>query len=90
MDTAGTQYALAVTGVAGPEGGTPAKPVGTVYIGLAQRSRDHAATWVRRLSFRGDRGTVRDRAVASALQMLRFALLDVPADMPLIAEAATG
>jgi nicotinamide-nucleotide amidase len=70
-------YSLAITGIAGPGGGSPVKPVGTVYIALGRRAPEGAALSVRRFAFAGDRTTVRDRAAKSALQMLRFALLEV-------------
>jgi nicotinamide-nucleotide amidase len=59
--------AVAVTGIAGPGGGTPAKPVGLVYI-AAQR-RDHPAKIERHL-FPGDRDAVRMASVAAALDLL--------------------
>ncbi len=65
----GTDFAIAVTGVAGPTGGTPAKPVGLVYIGLA----DANATDVREIRM-GDhltREEIRDRTAKVALGMLR-------------------
>jgi nicotinamide-nucleotide amidase len=61
------QLALAVTGVAGPTGGSPGKPVGTVWLGLAMRDR---ATATRLLQLRGDRAAVRRQTVLHALQML--------------------
>lgn len=67
--------ALSITGVAGPDGGSLGKPVGAVYIGLARRMGDRVSQDVRYFEFPGDRGAVRDRAVKSALQMLRFAML---------------
>jgi nicotinamide-nucleotide amidase len=69
-------FALAISGVAGPEGGTPAKPVGTVWIALAD-SRQCVA---RRFLFPGDREWVRDRSAKMALTLLRFHLLgkDLP------------
>lgn len=79
-------YSLAITGVAGPDGGTPAKPVGTVLIALALRENERFAVTTRHFLFPGDRSTVRDRSVKSALQMMRFALLDVPPSTPLIWE----
>lgn len=71
---AGSDYALAVTGVAGPEGGSDAKPVGTVWIGLSSAAGDYARKFV----FTGDREMIRDRAAKMALTMLRFALLGKP------------
>ncbi len=69
--------ALSVTGIAGPEGGTIHKPVGTVFIGLASKTK---ATSVFRLDLGGDRVAVRDRAAKSALQLLRFDLMGVSLD----------
>lgn len=71
--TARTVWGLGITGIAGPEGGSPTKPVGTVFIGLS----GPAGTRVRRFHFPGERDVVRDRAMKSALQWLRFALLGV-------------
>ncbi len=66
----GADYALSVTGVAGPDGGTPEKPVGLVYLGCA----GPGGTQVRRGSFPGDRDSVRTFSVTSALHLLRRAL----------------
>ena len=60
-------FAVAVTGIAGPDGGTPAKPVGTVWIATAARGGDAEATF---LSASGDRAAVRVRSVARALELL--------------------
>jgi nicotinamide-nucleotide amidase len=57
--------AVAVTGIAGPGGATPGKPVGTVYLAWAARG---AATGVERLQLDGDRTRVREQTVARALQ----------------------
>ncbi len=71
-------HALAITGVAGPDGGSTAKPVGTVFIARASRSpaaeQDHAE--VRRFRISGDRSDVRSRAATLALAMLRFHLVN--------------
>jgi competence/damage-inducible protein CinA-like protein len=67
----GSDWAIAVTGVAGPTGGTPAKPVGTVDMALARRDRTAAH---RRLSLPGDRATVRLLTTQWALDMVRRAL----------------
>jgi nicotinamide-nucleotide amidase len=66
-----TDYALSVTGVAGPEGGTEALPVGSVYVGLATREGVH----VRSLRLPGDRGRIRTLATNAALDMLRLHLI---------------
>ena len=66
-------HALAITGIAGPDGGTPQKPVGTVWI--AQASRKPAAVESRLFVFSGDRAAVREIAAKSALAMLRLHLV---------------
>jgi PncC family amidohydrolase len=63
-------YALAVTGVAGPDGGTHEKPVGLVYVGCAGPE----GTRVVRGQYPGDRATVREFSCAAALHLLRDAL----------------
>ncbi len=60
-------YALSITGVAGPDGGSEAKPVGTVYMGLAGAG----GTEVRRRQFLGDRQRIRVFSTQMALDMLR-------------------
>lgn len=71
---AGTDYALSVTGIAGPTGGTTDKPVGLVYIGLAD---DHGVT-VKELRL-GDtlpREAIRDRTAKAVLNLLRLRLIE--------------
>ncbi len=62
---------LAVTGVAGPSGGTAAKPVGTVWLALARRGEPAQATL---LQLKGDRAEVREQTVDRALQTALAAL----------------
>jgi nicotinamide-nucleotide amidase len=69
--SSGVELAVAVTGIAGPGGGTPAKPVGTVWFGFARRGADgvlHVDSERRRLD--GDRAAVRRAAVEHALRGL--------------------
>lgn len=68
---AGTDYALSVTGIAGPDGGTKEKPVGLVYIGLSSAD----GTKCRRVQAGGNRRMIRTRSVKSALDFLREELL---------------
>ena len=67
-------YALAVTGIAGPSGGTPDKPVGLVFFGLATPTGVH----VREVRFGSDapRDVIRERAARTALNLLRLELAD--------------
>jgi nicotinamide-nucleotide amidase len=67
----GSDYAISVTGFAGPDGGTDENPVGTVYVGLAAQD----AAVVKRFQFLGDRARVRTFAAQSALDLLRRTLL---------------
>jgi nicotinamide-nucleotide amidase len=64
LERSRAQVALAVTGIAGPAGGTPGKPVGTVWFAWAGKKRDTAS---RMRSFGGDRQAIRRQAVAAAL-----------------------
>ena len=63
----GTTFALATTGIAGPTGATEGKPVGLVYIALAERG---GSVDVRRITLPGSRDEVRNRALMFALNML--------------------
>ncbi len=67
----GADLTIAVTGIAGPDGGTPGKPVGTVWIALADASGARATLH----HFRGNRSVVRRRATVNGLDTLRLALL---------------
>lgn len=62
-----TSTAIAVTGIAGPGGATPTKPVGLVYIAVADGPR----VVVCRNNFKGDREQVRSQTVATACDLLR-------------------
>jgi nicotinamide-nucleotide amidase len=68
---AGTDFGLSVTGIAGPDGGSEEKPVGLVYIALA----DDAHTEHRKLKLPGDRHLIRWRASQAALDLLRHRLI---------------
>jgi nicotinamide-nucleotide amidase len=64
-------FALAISGVAGPTGGSPTKPVGMVCIAMADETGMQARTF----NFPGDRDWIRQRAAKMALTMLRYRLL---------------
>lgn len=66
------QHAVAITGIAGPSGGTPDKPVGTVWFAWASRPSDQADVQLRAVChhFEGDRGAIRQAALRTALMGL--------------------
>jgi len=64
----GADVGLAITGIAGPDGGSPEKPIGTVVIALSGPREI-----VKTLRFAGDRQMVRTQSVAAALDMVRRA-----------------
>jgi len=64
------QYAVAITGVAGPAGGSREKPVGTVWIGWGYRRAGRVRIHATRYRFRGRRDTVRRLSVVAALEGL--------------------
>jgi nicotinamide-nucleotide amidase len=66
----GATHSIAITGIAGPDGGTADKPVGTVWFAIATPGGTTA--FVR--TFRGDRDAVRERSTVTALDTLRRAL----------------
>ncbi len=68
----GSDWAIGVTGIAGPAGGTPSKPVGLVYTSLAGAG----GTDVRHHLLPGDRTMIRRRAALAAMDALRLRLLD--------------
>lgn len=70
------QIAVAVTGIAGPDGGTADKPVGTVCFGWAIRRDPGAAPWVQTATrrFDGDRAAVRTQSIVAALEETVFLL----------------
>ena len=70
-EKSGATYTLSITGIAGPDGGTPEKPVGTVWIGFSHPT----GTEARKFIIPGDREMVRDRTAKTALNILRYHLL---------------
>jgi len=67
-----SDVAVSVTGIAGPGGGTAAKPVGLVWIGLSTKSK----TFAKKFIFEGDRDTVRMSAANTALRILIDTVVD--------------
>ena len=70
-ERARTPVGVGITGVAGPGGGTPQKPVGMVCVAVLVGDRE----WVRTFQFVGDRGLVKYQSATAALNMLRLLLL---------------
>ncbi len=67
----GADIGLAVTGIAGPDGGSAEKPVGTVYIAIATSEEN----WVTKFHFHGDRNEIREITAQSGLDLIRKYLL---------------
>jgi len=65
-ETTNADIALSVTGIAGPGGGSPEKPVGTFFIGLSSKD----GTFIRRFLFRGDRVSIKEQTSEEALKMV--------------------
>ncbi len=63
---------VAITGLAGPDGATPEKPIGLVYIACYMNDRVH----VEEFRFKGDRQKIRERSVVQALDVLRRSILE--------------
>jgi len=72
----GTDFGIGITGIAGPGGGTEAKPVGTVFVALATEGE----TFVRAPKLGTDRTRVRHMATQHALDMTRRYLTDLPVE----------
>lgn len=83
LQRSGADLAMAITGIAGPDGGSADKPVGTVWLGLASEgasggvsgggdSDEPTSILTRCLALPGDRAAVRNRAASAALQLIRL------------------
>lgn len=75
LNASGADHALALTGVAGPTGGSEEKPVGTVFISLASKGGE---TLVKRFYYPGTRDRFKLLSSQAALEMLRRRLLGIP------------
>jgi len=68
MQKANSDISIAISGIAGPTGGTPEKPVGTVYIGVKNRDKKT----IKKYHFNGDRNFIQELAARSALEMFIY------------------
>ena len=78
-ERAGVEVGISITGVAGPDGGTAAKPVGTVFVAV----ESPAGAAARRYLLPGTRRTVRERSTQMALDLLRRQITGLPLDLKL-------
>ncbi len=60
-------FGISITGIAGPTGGTPQKPVGTVFIAISSKNKNACKKFI----FKGNRNTIRKQASLQALQLLK-------------------
>src|SRR6201996_171446 len=70
LRVSGADVVVAISGIAGPDGGTPTKPVGTVWFGLATRRGVEVVVTAEMQLFAGDRELVRRRSVKRALELV--------------------
>jgi len=75
-DLAGSDLAIATTGIAGPDGGSREKPVGTVYIALI----DGSGCLVHRYQFAGGRDEIRELTATAAMELLYSRLVEIVND----------
>lgn len=80
LHASGADLAVGITGIAGPGGALPGKPVGTVYLAGADARSGKA--WLQRLTLGGyrERSIIRTRAALYALDLLRRMALDLPVE----------
>ena len=67
IESSGADFALAVSGIAGPTGGSENKPVGTIYIGAKEKNGEEI---IERFLLKGDRNYIREQSVTIALCLL--------------------
>jgi nicotinamide-nucleotide amidase len=70
LTVSGVDVAIAVTGIAGPDGAAPGKPVGTVWFGTAVRHEVEVEVTAERVQFTGDRQAIRRSSVEYALKLI--------------------
>jgi nicotinamide-nucleotide amidase len=80
LERTGATVAIAVSGIAGPGGAVPGKPVGTVWFAIAQRAVDRIECQGHLIQFEGNRDAVRRCAVEYALNLLRSLPTPTPLD----------
>jgi PncC family amidohydrolase len=69
-ENAKTDFGIGITGIAGPKGATPQKPIGTVFVAMNSKNKKIC----KRFSFKGNRNTVRKQAALNALELLKLLL----------------
>jgi nicotinamide-nucleotide amidase len=80
IERLGADFGIGITGIAGPDGGTEEKPVGTVCFSVAERDGERITRTVR---LPGDRSDVRDRSTTVAMHLLRRLLRAETGELPL-------
>jgi nicotinamide-nucleotide amidase len=70
LAVSGVDVAIAVTGIAGPDGAAPGKPVGTVWFGTGVRREAEVEVAAERVQFAGDRQAIRRSSVEYALKLI--------------------
>ncbi|RLA33201.1 MAG: hypothetical protein DRR11_06185 [Gammaproteobacteria bacterium] len=76
LNLSGADFSVAVSGVAGPDGGTDEKPVGTVWFGWAMRTGQKMTVKAEQHNLQGDRAAIRSGTVILALQGIREMLVN--------------